>query len=321
MTAITACTAPPGSQEWLDARQQGIGGSDIANLLGHNPYPNGTPLALWRIKMGMETDPFTGNYATKRGQHMERFLLDTYAENHPGVIIETAPDDIPSIVRHADVAAAMVSLDALAHDKDGSRVIECKTGNARQVPKWADGAIPPAYEAQVNYQLAVTGLDSAVIVADIGGEYIERHITADPEFNTRVLQLVDDWWWTHCHPDGPKKTPTPDPIRDRDTLAKLWTPDPTKDVTLPADLLARLRDTKAALAAAKTDLEIAAAEVQLAMREACTGYDDQGEIAVRWNPSKGRESIDTKALRADHPDIAAQYTRTGESGRRFTVSN
>ena len=115
MTAITACTAPPGSQEWLDARQQGIGGSDIATLLGHNPYA--TPLQLWRIKMGMETDPFTGNYATKRGQHMERFLLDTYAEARPGVIIETAPDDIPSIVRHADVAAAMVSLDALAHDK------------------------------------------------------------------------------------------------------------------------------------------------------------------------------------------------------------
>ena len=30
MTAITHCLAAPGSQEWLDARQQGIGGSDIA---------------------------------------------------------------------------------------------------------------------------------------------------------------------------------------------------------------------------------------------------------------------------------------------------
>lgn len=319
MTALTACTAPPGSQEWLDVRDTGIGGSDIPTLLGLNPYA--TPLDLWRSKMGMDPEPFSGNYATKRGQHMERFLLDTYAAEHSGTIIETAPDDIPSIVRHADVAAAMVSLDALGHDKDATKVIEAKTGNARQVAKWADGAIPPAYEAQVNYQLAVTGLDAAVIVADIGGEYVERHITADPMFNTRVLEIVDEWWWKHCHPDGPKKMPEPDPVRDAAVLASLWTPDPTAAVTLDPDLLARLRDTKAALAAAKTDHEVAAAEVQLAMREACTGYDDAGDIAVRWNPSKGRESIDSKALRADLPDVAAQYTRTGQSGRRFTVSN
>jgi len=318
MTAIAVCTAAPRSDEWVAERPKGIGASEVATVIGANPYQ--TALDLWRTKMGMDPG-FSGNYASRRGQHLESFVVAAWAEQNPGYIVETAPDDIPSMMAHPDHPEIRCSLDALVHNCDESAGLEIKTAGYRQRSKWDDGQMPDAYIIQAQYQMLVTGLDVTYIGADVAGEYVQRVVPRNDALCEHLRMTVTDWWWTHCHPDGPKKTPTPDPVRDRDTLAKLWTPDPTKDVTLDPDLLQRLRDTKAALAAAKTDHEIAAAEVQLAMREACTAYDDAGEIAVRWNPSKGRESIDAKALRVDHPDIAAQYTRTGESGRRFTVNN
>ncbi len=318
MTAIAVCDAAPGSDEWLGERPKGIGASEVATVIGANPYQ--TAVDLWRTKMGMDPG-FTGNYASRRGQHLESFVIAAWAEQNPGYIVETAPDDIPSMMAHPDHPEIRCSLDALVHNRDESACLEIKTAGYRQRSKWDDGQMPDAYIIQAQYQMLVTGLDVTYIGADVAGEFVQRVVPRNDALCEHLRMTVTDWWWQHCHPDGPKQMPAPDPIRDRDTLAKLWTPDPTKDVTLDPDLLARLRDTKAALAAAKTDHEIAAAEVQLAMREACTGYDDAGEVAVRWNPSKGRESIDAKALRADHPDIAAQYTRTGESGRRFTVSN
>ena len=193
MTAIGVCHAAPGSEQWRAQRALGVGGSEISTLLQLNPYA--TVLDLWLAKTG-QAEPFAGNYATRRGQHMERFLLDTYAAEHPGTVIETAPADIPSIVAHKDVPVARVSLDGLAHSRAETAVIEAKTGNARQAAKWADGGMPDAYKAQAAYQLAVTGLDHCVVVADIVHEdskAVEAQLQRadDPEFIFRAVWTMD----------------------------------------------------------------------------------------------------------------------------------
>ena len=315
MTGVPVTWAAPQSDEWLTERGNGIGGSDIAALLGVDPYR--TPMQLWLDKTG-RGDPFTGNYATDRGHHMEAFLLDIYGQQHPGTIIDTAPDDMPSIIAHPDVPAARVSLDGIAHNKHSSYLLEVKTAGHRQVAKWADGAIPDAYQVQVGYQLAVTGLDHAVIVADVAGEYHERTVHADANFTAAVLAEVADWWWDHIHPDGPHKTPPPDPARDRDLLARVWTPNlDAEPVVIDADLAQRLRDTKAAANAAQTHYELTAAEVQAAMADAVDAIDPTGSKVATWRPTKAAERIDAKRLRAEFPDVAAAVTLVGKPGRTF----
>lgn len=313
MTAIPVCTDPPGSQGWLDARAHGIGGSDIATLLGHNPYA--TALDLWLDKTG-RGNGFNGNYATARGHHLEPFLLTVYRQEHPGTIIETAPDDIPSVVAHPDVTATRVSLDALAHTEAESLVVEVKTAGARAARAWDDGALPDAYACQVAYQLAVTGLDCAHVVADLAGEYAERIVHADPGFTQRVLQLVDDWWWTHCDPKGPRQTPEIDAVRDRDVLARVWTPDVTLEpVTVPADLARRMRDARATLNAAKTEWEVTAAEVQALMADSVAAVDEDGQRLATWNPTKGARRVDQAALKA--AGLFERYSMQSGPGRTF----
>ena len=48
MTAIK--TAEMARDDWLQERSKGIGGSDVATVLGLNPYK--TPLSLWEEKTG-----------------------------------------------------------------------------------------------------------------------------------------------------------------------------------------------------------------------------------------------------------------------------
>ncbi len=315
MTGIAVCTAPPLSDAWLKERDNGIGASEVATLLGLNPYQ--TPVELWLTKTG-QTEGFAGNYASRRGQHMEAFVLAAYAEQHPGTIIDTAPADIPSIVAHPDVPEARCSLDALGHNKAESLVIEIKTAGYRQRGKWADGALPDAYALQVMYQLAITGLDTAHVAVDIAGDYEERVVVRDDDLCDRLIAAVAEWWTQHIVAGV---MPTVDPVRDRDRLVDLWVPDPTLPAAVVGhDLAAQLRDAKAAAAAAKTDLEVITAQVQIAMQCATAAVDPDGDAVAKWTASKGRESIDTKALAADLPDVAATYMRTGKPGRRFTVN-
>lgn len=84
--------------------------------------------------------------------------------------------------------------------------------------------------------------------------------------------------------------------------------------TLPAAVVGHdlaARDAKAAAAAAKTNLEVITAQVQIAMQCATATVDRDGAAVAKWVGSKGRTTIDTAALTADLPDVAATYMRTG----------
>lgn len=311
MTATVLCTAKPGSKTWLSHRPGGIGASEIAAMLGLNPYQ--TPVQLWLTKTGKD-EGFTGNYATRRGQHLEAFVLATYAEHYPDSIVEAHPD-IPSMLAHPDVPQARCSLDALAHNRDTSLVVEIKTAGHRQRGKWADDALPDAYALQVMYQLAVTGLDLGHVAADIAGDYVERVVVRDDAMCDRLINAVAKWWHDHVVADVMPKL---DPVRDRDLLADLWTPNPDlPPAHVSHDLAQELRDAKAAAAAAKTDLEQAAARVQIAMQCATQAVTPDGDVVAKWTARAGAKTIDRDAMEAD--GVLEKYQREGTPGRSFRV--
>lgn len=322
MTAISVCTAAPGSPEWLAERRNGIGASEVATLLTDNHgdwlNPWKSPYELW-LEKTRQVEGFTGNYASRRGQHMEAFVLNAYGDAHPGHIIETAPDDIPSIMAHPDHPELRCSLDALVHNQDESIVVEIKAITRRQAYAWAQNNVPDYYLAQVQYQLLVTGLDVAHIAVDVAGEYEERLVERNDAMCAHMQDTVAQWWQTHIV-EGvePDLEPTIKP--DRERMAKHWlahTSDSAPPVVLDATLVARLRDARAALNDAKTEWDIAAATVQAEMREAVTAVDSAGDRIATWSPRKGATTIDKAALKAD--GLLEKYQLTGEPGRTFRV--
>jgi predicted phage-related endonuclease len=59
-------------------------------------------------------------------------------------------------------------------------------------------------------------------------------------------------------------------------------------------------------------------QVMAAMGDADT-LTSGGNVLATWKSAKAPERIDTKRLRADHPEIAAHYTNIGEPSRRFII--
>lgn len=305
MTATVITDAPQGSPEWLAARTGGITGTDIGALLGANPWRS--PLDVWLSKQPDHVPDEVGEPA-RWGTRLEPVVRDHYAECHPDALVE----EVPGLLAHPDESLLRGSLDGLAHTRDASVVLEVKTSRQR----WDDDYLPDHYLMQALWYCGLTGLDAChVAVLTAGQSYSERIIAADRVWFDAAADRALDWWAAHVTAGV---MPDPDPVRDAPKLARLWTPDPDAGAEIDPGLIHRLRDTRAAAAAARTDYEIAVAAVQAKMREA-TVATVAGEVVARWSAVKPRTTVDVAALKAD--GIYDKYSLTGEPGRRFTVSN
>lgn len=298
-------TAEQGSDEWLEARRGGIGGSDVAAVVGANPWR--TPLEVWLDKTGQMPREGKTNERMGWGHRLEPVIREHYAAQRQ----RTWVDEVPGVLAHPSVTIAQASLDGLVNAESGQWGLEVKTtGQTWDRP-------PDMYLLQVTWYMAVTGLPKFdIAVLSRGQEYSEFTVERDDRLCDDLLGYADEWWTQHVVAGT---MPDPDLVRDRDLLARLWTPDVAADpVVIPDDLAARLRDSKATANAAKTDYEVACAEVQALMREAVAAVDEAGDRIATWNPTKGRTTINRAALKAD--GRLDKYTLTGEPGRTFRVS-
>ena len=216
---------------WLKHRAAGLGGTDVAAVLGVNPYR--TALDVWLEKTGRNGQVERPvSYAARRGLHMERFLIAEYRDQNPGVVLERPP----ALIAHPGLPWLRASLDHLAHHPDETRVLEVKTAGWRARDAWWDPAllIPDSYAIQVLTYLAVTGLDRADVVADIAGDWTTVTIGRDVEWEAQALPALETWWVKHVLGDVP---PPVDYDRDRlPALNRVWVPDPGETLAADGDL-------------------------------------------------------------------------------------
>ena len=204
---------------WLARRRRGITATDAAALLGYHPWR--TPLAIWLDKVSPVDDPPT--FAMLRGRALEPVLAAEYGRQ-TGAHMEKPP----LLLAHRDHPLCLASLDWLAHTPDTTVPVECKTEHDRdRAREWWDGGTPDYYAAQVLWQLAVTGLDTGVLFADVLGRFETRTIRRDPEWEAEAIPRLLAWW------DGfvVGSTPPPlDPYRDYVLLNRVWQPEPGVEV-------------------------------------------------------------------------------------------
>ena len=73
-------TFDPGSPDWLAARARGLGGSEIAAVLGISPYES--RFSMWHRKAG-NLGPAAENDAMFWGKRLEPVLRQVFREDHP----------------------------------------------------------------------------------------------------------------------------------------------------------------------------------------------------------------------------------------------
>lgn len=189
--AFELVRTPDGDRDaWLAQRRLGVGGSDVAAIMGLSPWRGA--YEVWSEKSGLTEAPdLSAKESVQWGNILEPVVGGHYAELHPDREVRRVNAVCRSIAR----PWAQASLDYEVRDPElGWGVLEIKTAGLRSEPDW-DGGVPLWYQTQAAHYLSVTGRPFADVAVLIGGQaYREYRLTRDPDDIAAVDAAVDAFW-------------------------------------------------------------------------------------------------------------------------------
>ena len=147
----------PDEDAWRKARQNSIGASDAAAVMGISPWK--TEAQLWDEKANGKTLDFH-NADTVRGHRSESHILELYG-------IETGRKIFSGeriVLMSNHIPFMSCTLDGIDFtDENNPVIIEVKSVKFSH-GEWSDEKIPDYYFTQLLHQLAVTGWNEAVLL-------------------------------------------------------------------------------------------------------------------------------------------------------------
>lgn len=299
---FTLVRTPDGDREaWLDQRRKGVGGSDVAAIMGLSPYRGA--YEVWAEKSGLiEAPDISDKPAVIWGNILEPVVGEHYAENHPDREVRRLNAVCQSIER----PWAQASLDYEVKDPElGWGVLEIKTAGQRSEDKWDDG-VPLFYQTQVAHYLSVTGRAFADVAVLIGGQdYREYRLMRDEDDVQAVERAVDEFWQRVQTGDEPPIDGSPGEAeallkRHQTSDGEVW-----ECCDMPREVADYIYYKETA-DAAKERLAKAGNALKRLIGDhkgiKCPDY------IVTW-PRGTKKTFDSKRFMEDHPDLYEQYAK------------
>lgn len=288
-------------EEWLKRRQAGIGGSDVAGILGISPW--NTPLDIYLSKVEPQAeedmsepaywgtvleDVVAAEHATRTGHKVQRVNA---LIRHPA-----EPWMIANIDRAIVTPGSRARLDDAGRLLGADGLLECKTSNAFKASDWGrdgdDEAIPTHYAAQGMWYLAVTGLEWIDFSCLIGGQkFVTKRLVRDEDTIKAITERCRAFWFDHIQARKP-----PEPVNAAD-VTTLFPSDNGQAVEATEDLLIAFNESKVLreqIEQAEAQLEQRILAMKLAIGEA-SALATQGKTLVTWKKAKGASKTDWKA--------------------------
>lgn len=164
---IKVATEESGSREWLIARQESLGGSDVGALVfAHPEYGVSNYYQTREGKLDLDPQDQEHTGAARRGDLWEPALVQM-ASKELGEKVYTNKSTFKEINPDGSIGYRHVNLDGFTVNEDGSikSIVECKTSSKPE--EWEDGRIPPGYVLQVQHYMDSLNVDKAHIVVNI----------------------------------------------------------------------------------------------------------------------------------------------------------
>ncbi|MEV5710082.1 lambda-exonuclease family protein [Actinoallomurus sp. NPDC052274] len=307
-TARLLLPANAGREEWEAARQGGLGGSDIAAVLGMDKYRS--PRHVWLDKRGelpdLPRDPELDE-AAESGTELEDYIARKFARK-----TGTRVRRVGTLV-HVDHPWMRVNIDRRVYGcPDGPCLLECKNRSEWQRQQWSE-EVPDGPALQAHWGLAVTGYGHAHVAVLLGGNS-HRHfrIERDEELLSHLISYAGEFWQSVTDPAAP-----PPPIDGSDAatelLARMWNATKDAKVRVDPDVVRPLIDRKDELVAQMEELAVEVARIENQLKEmlgeAEIGVDAADNELVSW---KQNGNFAPKRFAKEHPELAAKYTRLAE---------
>ena len=309
----TTIIRPKSREEWLEARKSGIGSSEVATIVGLNPWE--TPYQLWRRKVGLD-EPKKESFAMKAGHYLEDAVSRFWADETGKEVIKRSATDW--IIRDNDRPYLQVSPDRTywlgeSRSPEAKGILECKT---TQMAVDADD-LPKYWFCQVQYQLGVAGYTQGSLAWLCSGrEFGYRDLKLVPEFYEYLVAKVERFY-TDCIVGGQE----PETVCVADVMLKYSRHTGGKVVETSDEVfeayqsLRGVRKELDALAERKEELE---ATIKMAFGDA-EALSYGGETIATWKAPKPSRKFDSKAFTEAYPELADEFSTTTQGARRFLL--
>lgn len=209
-------TAKFDHDEWLEFRRQGIGGSDVAAILGMSPWRS--PYSVWAEKTGRLSIEDAGNEFTHWGTIMEPIL----AKEFEAVTGKKVYRQNKTFYR-PDHGFLRANIDRDVVGEPG--FLEIKTAMEYKSSEWDGDSIPVPYQLQVQHYMYVLDRPYVYVAYLIGGHHFSwKRVERDQGSIDTFESLLIDWWNKHVVHDE-----EPDVDGDAATTAALKSLYPDED--------------------------------------------------------------------------------------------
>lgn len=305
---VIADTKDMPKEEWLKHRQAGIGGSDASCIAGLNPWKSAIQLYMDKKE---ENPQEQKSLRMELGNRLEGLVAELFTEA-TGLKVR----NVNGILKNDKYPFAIANIDrAIVGEK---AFLECKTTNSYALKEWEEG-VPAHYEIQCLHYMAITGATHCYIAALIGNsDFIWHKIERDQETIDYLMQIEKDFWENNIEKDV---VPMPDGSDAySEYLKKKYDKSNGQVIELHllengVNKLNRYDEIVADIKVLESEKKLIEQEIQLHMEE--FEVAKIGDRKVTWKTSS-RNTIDSKKLKAEMPDIAQQYMKTSTS-RTFRV--
>ncbi|MBD5240492.1 MAG: endonuclease [Barnesiella sp.] len=306
---------PESREEWLEIRKSGIGSSEVATIVGLNPWE--TPYQLWRRKKGLD-EPKQENAAMRNGHHLEDAVSKMWNDATGREIIKRSAIDW--IIRDNDRPYLQVSPDRTywlgeSRSPEDKGILEIKTTRMKVDPE----DLPKYWFAQVQYQLGVAGYTQgslAWLSAGQGFDFGYQDLKLVPDFFGWLIEEVDKFWTDNIL--GGKE---PNAVSVADVLLKYNRHTDRKIIECSDEVFEAYQNLKAVkkeIKALEERQEVFEETIKMAFGDA-EALSYGGDTIATWKAPKESLKFDAKTFQAEHPDLVKPYLQVTQGARRFLL--
>ena len=189
-------------EQFLLDRKKGIGGSDVASILGVSPFR--TALDVYHDKTSPELVYEEINEDLQRGMRVEKYILQEYAERCE---VQLA-SNVPTIIDQ-EYPFMRANVDAMVIGQNV--IVEAKSTKA-PISSWENG-VPEYYKAQVAYYAMLTDAEYVEVpVLFSGWKYACFTYWRDVEYEASIKEAVINFWHNHIVKNIPPKPTSPEEL-------------------------------------------------------------------------------------------------------------
>jgi len=301
------------TEEWLEARSHGIGGSEASIVMGINPWKS--RLQLWNEKVTKtrQLDP-DAQMSLKLGNYLEPLIAEEYSKI-TGRKLEIQPQKI-----HPRYPFILGNIDReIIKDPKGSGILEIKTKGAWT--DWHGDDIPPYYNAQLQQYLEIYGYKwGSFAVLDLGTLKISCiDIERDDNLISNIIDEEKKFWKL-------VEDKIPPPVDASESCTKFLKEYYKESEDIVVDLIGNEDVSKwiNILKSAKDIIKQHEA-VELEAKNHLMSIMGNAQKAIgngfsiNWRSPKDKEVFNLERFKIDHSDIYNKYMTKEPQSRRFTV--